>query len=74
MPDIHTHVVSVNPKPEVSPGDFVWGAPAIAAVIGRSPRQTFHILSGGQIKCARKVGGRWVVSRAALLREFGAVW
>jgi hypothetical protein len=25
-----------------------------------------------ELKCARKVGGRWVVSRAALLREFGA--
>ena len=74
MSDIHALDVPVNRKPEYSnSGEFIWGAPAISAVIGRSPRQTFHILSGGQIKCARKVGGRWVVSRAALLREFGAV-
>ena len=26
----------------------------------------------GEIQCARKVRGRWVVSRAALLRELGA--
>jgi hypothetical protein len=72
MSDIHAHAVSVNRKAEVSTSDFIWGSEAIGAVIGRSSRQTFHMLSGGQIRSARKVGGRWVVSRAALLREFGA--
>jgi hypothetical protein len=55
-----------------SPSDFAWGAEEIGAMIGRSARQTHHLLTNGQIKCARKVGGRWVVSRSALLREFGA--
>jgi hypothetical protein len=51
--------------------DFVWGAAAIGAAIGRTPRQTHHLLSTGEIKSARKKGGRWVASRTALLRELG---
>ena len=54
-----------------SPGDFVWGAEEIGVIIGRNPCQSHHLLINGQIKCARKVGGRWVASRSALLREFG---
>ena len=38
----------------------------------RNARQTFHLLSNEQIQCAKKVGGHWVCSRAALLRELGA--
>jgi hypothetical protein len=52
--------------------DFVWGAAAIGAAIGRTPRQTHHLLSTGEIKTAMKKGGRWVASRTALRREFGA--
>jgi hypothetical protein len=52
--------------------DFLWGADQIGQVIGRNGRQAFHLLSRGEIKCAKKVGGRWVCSRAALLRELGA--
>jgi len=52
--------------------DFLWGVQAIGQVIGRSSRQTFHILSKGEIKSAKKIGGRWMVSRAALLKELGA--
>ena len=52
--------------------DFVWNAAEIGAVIGRNARRTHHLLTRGEIKCARKVGGRWVASRSALLREFGA--
>ena len=72
MSDIHAHVVSVNRNPEDSNKNFVWGAEEIGAIIGRNGRQTFHLLSAGEIKAARKKGGRWVASRAALLREFGA--
>jgi hypothetical protein len=43
----------------------------IAEVINRNHRQTFHLLTRGEIKSARKVGGRWCASRAALLRELG---
>jgi hypothetical protein len=48
---------------------LAWGVNAIAHVIGRTPRQTHHILTKGQIKSARKVGGKWVANREALIRE-----
>jgi hypothetical protein len=53
--------------------DFLWGAAEIAEAINRTPRQAHHLLNNGQIQCAQKKGGRWVCSRAALLRELGAV-
>jgi len=49
--------------------NLVWGAEAIAMVIGRTPRQTFHLLDGGQLP-ARKVGGRWVAERGKLVAFF----
>jgi hypothetical protein len=49
--------------------DLVWGADAIAAAIGRSPRQTFHMLDSGQLP-AKKVGNRWVAERGKLIRFF----
>jgi len=52
--------------------DFLWGAAEIAEAINRTPRQAHYLLSNGQIQCAQKKGGRWVCSRAALLRELGA--
>jgi hypothetical protein len=62
---------------------FAWNAAEIGRVIGRGPRQTHHLLTRGEIKCARRVGGklneegklkggRWVANISALLREFGA--
>ena len=51
---------------------FVWGADGIGQVINRNGRQTNHLLATGQIKSAKKKGGRWVANRAALLREMGA--
>ena len=49
--------------------DLAWGAVAIAKVIGRNRRQTFHMLEKGMIPAAKKVGGRWVAERGKL-REF----
>ncbi|RWL87719.1 MAG: DNA-binding protein [Mesorhizobium sp.] len=49
--------------------ELVWGAEAIALVIGAKPRQTFHLLETGQIP-AKKVGGRWVAERGQLARFF----
>ncbi len=54
-----------------APLDLVWGAAAIAKVIGRTTRQTYHMLEDGQIPPARKIGRRWVVSRSALSKFFG---
>jgi len=47
--------------------DLVWEVKNIAKVIGRTERQTFHLLSSGQLP-ARKIGDRWVVERNKLLR------
>ena len=49
--------------------DLIWGVSAIARLIGRSDRQTFHMVSTGEIP-AKKVGGRWVAKREALERFF----
>lgn len=51
---------------------FVWGAAAIGSVIGRNTRQTNYLLERGALKAARKVGGRWVADRSALIRELTA--
>lgn len=49
--------------------DLVWEVSAIAKLIGRTERQTFHLLSGGQLP-AKKVGGRWVAERGKLVAFF----
>jgi hypothetical protein len=49
-----------------SSSDLCWGARAIADVIERSERITFYMLESGALP-ARKVGGRWVASKARLL-------
>lgn len=71
MIDNHDSGPSVKEKSEGSPSAFLWGADEIGAAIGRNGRQAHHLLSRGELKSARKVGGRWVASRSALLREFG---
>lgn len=49
--------------------DLVWEVSEIAKLIGRTERQTFHLLSGGQLP-AKKVGGRWVAERGKLVAFF----
>lgn len=49
--------------------DLLWGVNAIAKAIDRTPRQTFHLCSLGEIP-ARKIGGRWVVERRKLIEFF----
>jgi hypothetical protein len=73
-----SHIVNLaeNVKPKVKAVnghdcDFAWGAAAIGRIIGLTVRQAHHLLQNGQIKSARKVGGKWVANRTALLREFG---
>ena len=51
--------------------ELVWGAEAIARIIGRSTRSTFHLLDSGELP-AKKVGGRWVAERANLAAFFRA--
>lgn len=47
--------------------DVVWGAPAIAAALGRTERATYHMLESGRVPGAAKVCGRWCLSPAAFL-------
>lgn len=71
MSDTANLYKSVNDS-KPAENNFAWGADEIGNVIGRNPRQTHHLLAGGQLKSAKKVGGRWVANISALLREFGA--
>lgn len=49
--------------------DLVWGVAAVSKLIGRSERQTFHMLANGALP-GRKIGNRWVISRRRLSRFF----
>ncbi|MBZ9873087.1 helix-turn-helix domain-containing protein [Mesorhizobium sp. BR1-1-9] len=54
---------------EPSPFELIWGAEGIAAAINKSTRQVFHMLESGTLP-AKKVGGRWVISKQALVSAF----
>jgi hypothetical protein len=64
------HVDEVNS--ESSACDLLWGVVEIARSIGRTHRQTSHLITSGHLKSPKKVGGHWVVSRSALMAELGA--
>lgn len=52
------------------PLDLIWGAEAIAKVIGQTRRATYHMLEAGELP-ARQVGKRrWVASRKELEEFF----
>ena len=68
----HNESLVVNGNPKAIQSDLLWGAAAIGEAINRTPRQAHYLLDNGEIQCAQKKGGRWVCSRAALLRELGA--
>lgn len=48
----------------------IWGAEGIARALGITKRQAFHMLSKDQIKGARKMGGRWAITKNALANNF----
>lgn len=48
---------------------ILWGAEAIAKELGVPPRRGHYLCSKGEIP-ARKVGGRWCITREALRRFF----
>lgn len=74
MTDIHaaSSPIKENFASSEAGCEFIWGAENIGAAIGRNARQAHHLLTQGAIKSAKKIGGRWVALRSALLREFGA--
>lgn len=49
--------------------DLVWGIDAIARLIGRTERQTYHMLRAGNLP-AKQVGNRWVAERSKLIAFF----
>jgi hypothetical protein len=50
----------------------IWGAEEIGRAIGRTTRQAFHLLETGQLRGAKKIGGRWVITTSALRANFEA--
>lgn len=50
--------------------DLIWGAQAIARLIGKTERATYHMLEKGDLP-AKKIGNQWVVSRKALVEALG---
>ena len=63
---------SMTDQIEIDPLDVpLWGCRAIAAVINRPPRATFHLLKAGRLP-ARKVGDTWVSTPRQLLAVFDA--
>jgi hypothetical protein len=67
-----------NEAPASAPAlnaDILWGAQAIADHIGRSLRETFHLLQQGYLDADKfgpeeERGGRWVSTRSRLDRQF----
>lgn len=51
------------------PLDLVWGVQAIARLIGRTERQTYHLCATGAIP-VRKVGATWMAERGKLIKFF----
>jgi hypothetical protein len=59
-----------SPEPSTTlADDLIWEVNPIAKEIGRTPRQTFHMLETGKLP-AKKIGGRWCSTRSALRRHF----
>jgi hypothetical protein len=52
------------------PSDLIWGGRRIAQVLNTSPRRVFGLLEGDKLKGAKKIGGRWCITRRALLAQF----
>ena len=48
---------------------LVWGTEAISKLIGRTERQTAHLLKKGAIP-AKKIGGRWVAEESQVIAYF----
>lgn len=50
--------------------EILWGAERISQAIGKSRRATYGMLEAGTIP-AKRIGGRWCISRAELSAFFG---
>lgn len=52
------------------PLDLIWGVEEIAKVIGRTARQTYHMIQCGNLPVVKQVGERYVASRSKLIAFF----
>lgn len=50
--------------------DLVWGVDAIGKLIGRTYRQTYHMIQSGNLPMVKQVGERYVASRSKLISFF----
>lgn len=50
--------------------DLIWGVDEIGKVIGRSYRATYHMIQSGHLPMVKRVGERYVASRAKLIAFF----
>ena len=57
----------------VAAPDFVWGAVAIAPIIGRTEKGAFHALESGRVPGAKKVAGRWGLHLPTFMKHFEPV-
>lgn len=48
------------------PADVLWGADEIGKVLNLNPRQAHYLLISGKLP-GKKIGGRWVALRSALI-------
>jgi hypothetical protein len=49
----------MEPRVQIENPEFIWGAAAIAPIIGRTEKGAFHALESGRVPGAKKVAGRW---------------
>jgi hypothetical protein len=54
----------------LEPLDLIWGVEEIAHVIGRTTRQTYHMIQSGNLPIVKQVGERYVASRSKLIAFF----
>ncbi|NKJ91797.1 hypothetical protein GFM14_09245 [Rhizobium leguminosarum bv. viciae] len=50
--------------------DLIWGTEDIAKLIGRTERQTYHMIKSGHLPMVKQVGERYVASRQKLIAFF----
>lgn len=50
--------------------DLIWGVSEIAALIGRTERQAYHMIQSGHLPMVKQVGERYVASRQKLIAFF----
>ncbi|KSV72923.1 hypothetical protein N182_28765 [Sinorhizobium sp. GL2] len=59
-----------NSQDSKSSLDLIWGVGEIANLIGRTERQTYHMIQSGHLPMVKQVGERYVASRSKLIAFF----